>query len=54
MVIVNPSSDSALTAKVNLPNAGKLVMATPEQPEAEATDGTLKIPARSAAVVMEL
>jgi len=54
VVIVNPSSDSALTAKVNLPHAGKLVMATPERPEAEVTDGTLKIPARSAAVVMEL
>jgi predicted Rossmann fold nucleotide-binding protein DprA/Smf involved in DNA uptake len=54
VVVVNPGSDSAITAKVNLPNAGKLVMATPERPDAEATDGTLKIPARSAAVVMEL
>ena len=53
VVVVNPGSVSAITAKVNLPNAGKLVMATPERPEAEATDGTLQIPARSAAVVME-
>jgi hypothetical protein len=29
-------------------------MATPEQPDAEPTDGTLKIPARSVAVVMDL
>jgi len=54
VVVVNPSSDSAITAKVDLPNAGKLVVATPERPGAEVTDGTLKIPARSAAVVMEL
>ena len=48
-----PQLRTAITPKVSLPNAGKLVVATPEQPEAEATDGTLKIPARSAAVVME-
>lgn len=54
VVVVNPSSDTALTAKVSLPNAGKLMVATPERPDAEATDGTLTIPARSVAVVMEL
>jgi hypothetical protein len=54
VVVINRELNKAITAKVNLPNAGKLVMATPERPEAEVTDGTLKIPARSAAVVMEL
>jgi Domain of unknown function (DUF6259) len=54
VVVVNPSSDSSMTARVNLQNAGKLIMATPERPDAESTGGTLKIPARSVAVVVEL
>jgi hypothetical protein len=37
-----------------LPNPGKLVVATPEQPEASSTSGVLQIPARSAAVLMEV
>ncbi len=53
VVVVNPSSTNAITAKVRVPNAGKLVVATPDQPDAEATDGTVRIPARCAAVVME-
>jgi len=43
----------AIAATVKLPNAGKLRVATPEEPEGRNTDGTLEIPARSAAVVME-
>ncbi len=54
VVVVNPSSGVAITAKVNVPNAGNLVVATPDQPDAVPTDGTLKIPARCAAVVMEV
>jgi hypothetical protein len=38
---------------VNLPHPGKLALATPENPDAVPTSGTLEIPARSAAVVME-
>jgi hypothetical protein len=57
VVVINPESDKSITATVALPNlgklAGKLVVATPEQPDAAPTDGTLKIPARSAAVIME-
>ena len=53
VVVINPSSESAITAKVSLPNPGKLFVATPEQPDAEATTGTVQIPARSAAVVIE-
>jgi hypothetical protein len=54
VVLVNPESDREITATVDVPNAGQLVVATPEQPEAQPTTGTVRIPARSAAVVMEL
>ena len=54
VVVVNPSSDDAITAKVILPNPHDLVVATPEQPDALATTGSLQIQARSAAVVIEL
>jgi len=53
VVIINQESGKAITAKVEVPNAGKLVVATPEEPEAQPMTGTLQIPARSAAVVME-
>ena len=53
VVVVNMEFSKAITARVDLPSAGKLVVATPEQPEVRPTDGTLKIPARSAAAVME-
>jgi hypothetical protein len=53
VVVVNPSSTDAITAKISLPNPGNLVVATPEQPEAKATTGTVPIPPRSVVVVME-
>lgn len=53
VIVINPSSTEGITAKVSLPNAGNLVAATPENPDAKATDGTLEILARSAAIVME-
>jgi len=53
VVVVNPSSAVAITAKVDLPNAGKLVVATPEQLDGQPTSGTFNIPGRSAAVVIE-
>jgi hypothetical protein len=53
VVVINQEIDKAITAKVNLPNAGKLVVATPEQLQGEPTTGTLQIPARSAAVLIE-
>ena len=52
-MVVNQELNKAITAKVELPNPGKLVVATPEHPDAQPTSGTLKIPARSAAVVLE-
>jgi hypothetical protein len=53
VVLVNMDYSKAVTARLDLPNPGKLVVATPEQPDAVATSGELKIPARSAAVIME-
>lgn len=53
VVVVNMDYSKPITATVDLPNAGKLVVATPEEPEAVALTGELKVPARSAAVVME-
>jgi hypothetical protein len=53
VVVINMEFSKAITATVGLPNPGKLVVATPEAPDAQPTTGTLEIPARSAAVVME-
>lgn len=53
VVVVNQEANKPITATVNLPRAGKLVVATPENPDAQPATGTLLIPARSAAVVME-
>ena len=53
VVVINGEIDKAITATVNLPNAGKLIVATPELPDGESAIGTLQIPARSAVVVIE-
>jgi hypothetical protein len=53
VVVINPHSRKPLTATVKLPNPRPLVVATPEQQEAQPTSGIVHIPARSAAVVME-
>ena len=54
VIVVNSSSSDAIRAEVRLPNPGRLIVATPEQPDGQPTDGTVQIPARSAAVVIEL
>jgi len=54
VVVINKESKKSIAAKVDLPNPGRLVVATPEQPDAQPTPGALQIPARSAVVVMEL
>ena len=53
VVIINQDFNQAITAKVSLPHADRLVVATPENSDAQPTTGTLQIPARSAAVIME-
>ncbi|MEO6966032.1 MAG: DUF6259 domain-containing protein [Acidobacteriaceae bacterium] len=54
VVVVNEKSDATITATVQLPNPGKLAVVTPELTEPQPTSGTLQIPARSAAVLLEL
>jgi hypothetical protein len=53
VVVINQEFSKVITATVDLPHPGRLVVAMPEQPNAQPTTGTLQIPARSAAVVME-
>ncbi len=53
VVVVNQDPAKAITATVSMPHAGKLVVATPDAPEAEPTTGAIQIPTRCAAVVME-
>lgn len=53
VVVVNLDMTRVLTAQVELPNMGKLKMATPEHPEAVSISDTIEVPARSAAVVLE-
>jgi hypothetical protein len=54
VIVANMEPRRTITASVNIPNCGRLVTATPEQPDAQTASGTLQIPARSAIVVMEL
>lgn len=53
VVIINQEFNKPITAKLDLPHSNNLVVATPEDPDARPTTGTIEIPARSAAVVME-
>jgi hypothetical protein len=53
VVIVNMGSERELTATLDIPNTGRLVTATPEQPDAHPAFRTLHVPARSVVVVME-
>jgi len=53
VVVVNPEATRAMSVKVDLPRAGRLMVATPEQQDLQPSAETLDIPARSAAVLME-
>jgi hypothetical protein len=53
LVVANLEQGKAITAKLDIPNAGSLVAATPEEPDAKPVSGSLRIPARSAVIVME-
>ena len=54
VVVVNEQADKAITATVQLPDAGRLAMVTPEAPDAKPANGTIMIPERSAVVLMEV
>jgi hypothetical protein len=43
IVVINKDSKKTIMAKVDLPNSGNLVVATPEQPDTQSTSGTLQI-----------
>jgi len=53
VVVVNQETTRPIIATVELPHPGKLLIASPEQPEPLPATGSLQIPARSAAVLME-
>lgn len=54
VVVVNNEPDLTIAARVKLPNPRKLAIVTPERPESRPTSGTVRVPPRSAAVVLEL
>lgn len=54
VVVVNQSRDRSINADVKLPNPRRLVIVTPEAPDSRPTQGMIKVPARSAAVVLEM
>ncbi|HKU25236.1 MAG TPA: DUF6259 domain-containing protein [Candidatus Sulfotelmatobacter sp.] len=53
VVIVNQEHEKAITVRIDLPNPGPLLIATPERQDAQAMSDTVQIPPRSAAAVME-
>lgn len=53
VVIVNQEPEKTIEAHLDLPNAGHLLVATPEQPDARLSTTNLDIPARSAVIVLE-
>jgi hypothetical protein len=53
VVVVNLEQGKTISAKADLPDPGRLAIVTPEKPDPEPASGTLRIPARSAAVVLE-
>ena len=53
VVVLNQNANKELTAKVDIPNHGKLEVITPEDQNEQSTMGTIKIPALSAAIIIE-
>jgi hypothetical protein len=53
VVVINLEQDKPISASVALPDAARLTVATPENQEAQSIAGAVRIPARSAAVIME-
>ncbi len=54
VVLVNPAGKRIINVNLEIPAAGQLMVASPEAPDAQPTANGLTIPARSAAVVMEI
>ena len=53
VVVMNREHNRAIVAHVSLPHHGKLVVVTPEDPNPIPTNGTVRIPANSTAVILE-
>ncbi|HEX7362393.1 MAG TPA: DUF6259 domain-containing protein [Bryobacteraceae bacterium] len=53
VVVVNESATEHLSAQVDVATPGKLVLVTPENPDPVPASGSIAVPPRSAAVVME-
>jgi hypothetical protein len=53
VVVVNQHPAEGIIAKVEIPNPRHLMLVTPEEPDSRPTSGALRIPPRSAAVVLE-
>ena len=54
VVVVNLEQNKSIGVTIDLPNPGKLAVVTPDQPEQQPTNGTLQVPARCAAVILEV
>lgn len=54
VVVVNQHRDRPIQPEVKLPNPRRLLIVTPEEPDSRPTNGLVTIPARSAAVVLEM
>jgi hypothetical protein len=54
VVVVNQETTRAVEAKVRVDGVAGLMVATPEDPDATPMGATVKIPARSAAVILEM
>jgi len=54
VVVVNNDAQRSIHATVDLPNAGRLAVVTPETPDPSLSSGTLDLPPRSAAVLLEM
>lgn len=53
VIVVNQEMKRAISARVELPNPGKLTVVSPEDPDPRPSSGAIRIPARSAVVLME-
>jgi len=54
IVVVSKEWSNAIRVRAEMPKPGTLVVVTPENPDPVPTQGKLEVPARSAAVILEL
>jgi hypothetical protein len=54
VAVANPSDREEIVCKVEIPHAQQLSLVTPEAPDPKPFSGDLRVPAESAAVLLEL